>query len=173
MYYRGVLMKKITTNEIGCAIAEALAKKKKNILFVSNLLRYENLVVWFNDNKEYKLFRFAVPQPLYEEKNGLLIKNEEYFCIDAATLNNLNTEKSVLFSLGFSEKSVNDFEGYLNILKERFYINRFPEGLIKKHELGKMPLFIAFSTPSGKKEDWASLDEKYYTLFDDVYVLDV
>lgn len=166
-------MKKITTNEIGNTIAEALAQKKKNILFVSNLLKYENLVAWFRKNNEYQLFRFAVPQPLAEEKNGLLYENEKYCVIDDETLTKLNSEKSIIFNLGFSEYSINDFDGYLNILKGRFYINKFPDGVMVKHELEKMPLFIAFSTPSDKKGDWASLNEKYYDLFDEVYVLDV
>ena len=166
-------MKTITTKEIGDSIKEALTQKKKNILFVSNLLKYENLVAWFRENGEYTLYRFAVPQPLAEEKNGLLYKNEDYCIMDDELLGKLNSEKSVIFSLGFSESSINDFDGYLNILKGRVYVNKFPDGVMVKHGLEKMPLFIAFSTPSGKKGDWASLDEKYYELFDEVYVLDV
>ena len=165
-------MKKIKLNEIGACITSALEEKKKNILFVSNTLKYENALRWFEDHKDYKVFRFATPQPLHEEKNGLLIENRNYCHIDDQTLNCLNDEKAILFVNAFSEKCIYGFDEYIHILKDRFFINKFPDDINVKFSLEKLALFIAFTAPADKKDDWASLDEKYYSLFDEIYILD-
>ena len=83
-------MKEITTCEIGKVIAEAIEQKKSNVLFVSKTLDYKNAISWFDANKNYRIFRFATPQPIYEEKNGILVKNTECFVIDDQKIKKLN-----------------------------------------------------------------------------------
>ena len=59
----------------------------------------------------------------------------------------------------------------MNVVKERVYTQKFFESEIEKFSLKKLPLFIAFTKPHNPN-DWASLDEKYYELFDEVYFLE-
>lgn len=164
------LMKQIKVSEIGTCISESLNTCKKNILFVSTALEYENLVKWFSEHPEYRLRRDQ-PQELRSITDYSIVNEEQYCVIDDKTLAILNNENVVLFSLGFSDKGLCGFEEFLNIIKDRYYINRFPGGGTEKHSLERMRLFIAFSTPPNKN-DWAALDEKYYDLFDEVYLLD-
>jgi hypothetical protein len=165
-------MKNITTNDIGNCLANALENKKKNILFVStNILEYKGALKWLNEQSEYRVVRFTEPQAIYENKNGILVENREYFVIDNSKLDKLNDEKSILLCSTFSEACIDNFQGYLDILKWRFYINKFPNGESSKHSVDKMALFVAFTTPY-KPNDYAALDEKYYALFDEVYILD-
>ena len=164
-------MKTITANEIERCLVNALENKKKNILFVSSTLEYKSALEWLNEHSEYRVVRFAEPQAFYEEKNGLLVKNEDYFVIADEKLKTLNNEDSILFCNIFSQSCIQNFEGYLDILKGRFYVNKFPNGDQIKHSVEKMALYIAFTTPYNPT-DYAALDEKYYELFDEVYLLD-
>ena len=159
-------MKKITTLQIGDAIAAALENKKKNILFVSATVEYEPALEWFAQHPAYRLCR-AKPQPYYAEKNGLLVKKEDFYILDNQTLEQANSEKTVWFINFFSEQCVNGFEGFLDIVKHRFYINKRPDGTCQKYPLEKMPLFLAFTSPT--EGDYMRLDKKYYDLFDEVY----
>ena len=163
-------MRTINACKIGECISEALNDKKKNLLFVSATLEYENLIKWFGEHPEYCLRR-DTPQELCSNTDYNTIEEDKYCVIDDKSFAILNDEKTVLFSLGFSEKGLCGFEEFLNNLKDRYYINRFPGGGTEKHSLERMRLFIAFSTPPNKN-DWAALDEKYYDLFDEVYLLD-
>ena len=162
-------MEKITVNKIGERISEALKSKKRNILFISPSLEYENVLVWSDRHPEYRLIR-CVPGELREERNGILVKTGAYV-LSGSELERLNNEKSIWFHNAFSEKCINDFEGILDVIKERFYINKFPEGDSVRYSLEKLALFIAFTSPQDP-DDWASLDEKYYDLFDEIYLLD-
>lgn len=164
-------MKKITINEIGNCISEALKDKKKNILFVDIALTYKKVLEWAENHPGYNVIRLAEPQPLYEEKDGRLVKSKEHFVIDDQKLKKLNFDKSILLSISFSEACIYNFEGYLDILKWRYYVNVFPDGERIKHNVNRMALFIAFSAPCNTT-DPASLDPKYYELFDEVYVLE-
>lgn len=162
-------MKKITVNDVESCITEAIKNNKKNILFVSITLENQGVRKWFKNNTEYREC-CAKPAPLYDEVDGRLVKNEGYYVIPDNALVGLNDEKSVLYVWPFGEECTYGFEEFLNIVKYRFYVNKFPEGTTKTHSVDKMALFIAFSTPSGC--DGFSLDEKYYELFDEVYLLD-
>ena len=163
------LMKKITKKKIGECISEALKSKKRNILFISAALEYENFLVWSDQHPEYNIIR-CVPGELREERNGILVKTGAYV-LAHSELERLNNENSIWFHNAFSEKCINDFEGMLDAIKQRFYINKFPEGDNVKYSLEKMGLFVAFTTPQDP-DDWAALDEKYYDLFDEIYLLD-
>lgn len=160
-------MVRITSLDIETYISNALESKKKNILFVSRTLEYEAVLDWFAKHSDYSVCRTA-PAALYEEKNGILTKNEDYVVIDSDSLKKANNEKCIWFHHAFSEKSVLNFDGFLDIIKNRFYINHFPDGNYIKYSLENMALFIAFTTPHNEN-DWAALNEKYYNLFDDVY----
>ncbi len=162
-------MKNISIDKVGQCISEALETKKKNILFVDITLRYEPVLNWGNQNSNYKIYRWA-PGELREEKNGILIKTG-CFCIANDELENLNQENSIWFFHAFSEKCIEGFEGVMDAITNRFYINRFPDGKDVMFSLEKMPLFIGFTTPHNPN-DWAALDEKYYDLFDEVYLVD-
>ncbi len=162
-------MKKISVNEIGSCISEALKEKKKNILFVSITLEYHNVLEWAEKHPEYRIRR-DVPHEGYEEKNGILVKSG-YDVLENERLERLNNEAAIWFHNAFSEKCVGNFEGVINVVKERIYTQRFSESDEMKFSLEKLPLFIAFTTPENPK-DWASLDIKYYNLFDEVYLLD-
>ena len=162
-------MKKITTNSIGKCIDNALKNKKKNILFVSIALEYEPVLEWAENNAGYCIRR-DVPREGYENKNGILLKTG-YDVLDTKRLEALNNENVVWFHNAFSEQCIGNFEGILNVIKERIYTQHYSGSNIMKFSLEKMPLFVAFTTPR-KIGDWASLDEKYYELFDEVYLLD-
>ncbi len=162
-------MKNININEIGHSISEALDDNKKNILFVDLTLRYEPVLNWGNQNPEYKICRWT-PGELREEKNGILVKTG-CFCLANNELEALNSSNSIWFFHAFSEKCVEGFDGILDVIKSRVYINKFPDGQAVNFSLEKMPLFIAFTTPHNPN-DWAALDEKYYELFDEVYLID-
>ena len=163
-------MDTISTQDIGAKIEGALEAKKKNILFISLTLRYEPALEWFANHPDYRVCR-ETPATLYEEKNGILVKNEDYTVIDSQSLDNANNDKCIWFHHAFSEKSVLNFEGFADIIKNRYYINRFPDGQEMKHDLKNMAMFIAFTTPHNEN-DWAALDEKYYSLFDEIYIVE-
>jgi hypothetical protein len=163
------VMEKITKENIGACIQAALDNNEKNILFVSKTLEYENAIKWFESHPEYYICR-STPAPVYEEKNGLLVKAENYYAIEDSVLNKANDEKAIWFHHAFGDESLVDFDGFLKILKERSYTNTFPGGIIAKHSLEKLALFVAFTSPT--KGDWARLDESHYDLFDKIYVLD-
>lgn len=162
-------MKKITINEVGHYITNALENKLKNILFVDLTLRYEGVNNWGKTNSNYKLFR-RTPGELREERNGILVKTG-CFCLGNQELEALNQENTIWFFNAFSEKCIEGFEGVLDAIKSRFYINRFPDGNDVTFSLEKLPLIIGFTTPHNP-DDWAALDEKYYELFDEVYFID-
>ncbi len=162
-------MKKITINDIGNCLTNALENKKKNILFISIALEYEQVLEWAENNAEYCMCR-DVPREGYENKNGVLVKTG-YDVLDTKRLELLNNENVIWFHNIFSEQCIGNFEGILNVIKERIYTQHCSGSNIMKFSLEKMPLFIAFTTPR-KTGDWASLDEKYYELFDEVYLLD-
>lgn len=162
-------MKKIPVNEVESSITDALRSKKKNILFVSLTLENQGVRAWFKNNPGYHE-KGAKPQPLYDEVDGRLVKIEDNYVIADKMLSSLNDERSVLYVYPFGEKCIEGFEEFLNIIRDRFYVNRFPGGISQVHTLEKMALFIAFTTPSGT--DDFSLDAKYYDLFDEVYLLD-
>ena len=162
-------MKNININEVGHSISEALENNKKNILFVDLTLRYESVLNWGKLNPNYKICRWT-PGELREEKNGILVKTGCY-CIPNKELESLNQENSIWFFHAFSEKSIEGFDGLLDVLKKRVYINKFPDGNIVNFSLEKMPLFIGFTTPHNPS-NWSALDEKYYELFDEVYLID-
>ena len=165
-------MKTIAANDIGMYISNALKNKNQNILFVStNVLEYKCALKWFDEHPEYRAVRFTEPQAIYENKNGILVENKECFVIDDSKLKRLNDEKSILLCTAFSESCIDNFQGYLDILKWRFFINNFPSGECKKHSIEKMALFVAFTTPYNPN-DYTALDEKYSELFDEVYLLD-
>lgn len=162
-------MKKITKNSISKCIDNALKNKKKNILFISITLEYEQVLEWAENNAEYCMRR-DVPREGYENKNGILVKIG-YDVLDTKRLEALNNENVIWFYNAFSEQCIGNFEGVLNVIKARIYTQHCSSSDIIKFSLEKMPLFIAFTTPH-KAGDWASLDEKYYELFDEVYLLD-
>ena len=163
-------MTKIALTEIEKSIAKALESKQKNILFISPTLEYDAELVWHKKHPEYYMCT-ATPSAIYEERNGVLVENEDFMVIDTECLEKANNKKSLWFLRAFSEKCVLNFESFLDILKNRFYINRFPEGAASKHSLENMPLFIAFTTPHNEA-DWAALHEKYYDLFDEIYFVE-
>lgn len=160
-------MKKTTVFEIGTCLSEALANGKKNILFVSATLEYECALKWLNENTEYKVVRFTQPSELYELKNGICVKQEGCYVISDALLDSMNEENAIVFMRALGEECTMDFEGVLNIIKDRFYINSFSDGAKVRRSLEQMKMFIAFTTPAGR--DVFSMDEKYYELFDEVY----
>ena len=163
-------MKNITINEIGLCISESLKAGKKNVLFISHTLLYENVLTWADEHPEYYLCR-ETPSPLYNQtESGRLIKDENCMIIANATLENANSENSIWFLHALSEKCINNFDGFLDIIKNRFYVNKFSDGTVQKISLEKLPLFVAFTT-NPDENDWASLDEKYYALFDEIYLV--
>ena len=161
-------MKKTTVNEIGSCISEALKDKKRNILFASATLEYENVLEWAKNHPEYRIFRY-VPHEMYENKNGILIKTG-YYILETERLEELNNEDVIWFHNAFSEKCIGNFEGIINVIKERIYTQKFSASDFMKFSLEKMPLFVAFTVPN-KPNDCACLDEKYYELFDEVYLI--
>ena len=162
-------MKKISINEIESCISEALEENKKNILFVSSTLKYEYVLKWAEKHPEYRVRR-DVPREGYENKDGRLLKIG-YDILATECLEALNNENVIWFHNAFSEKCIANFEGVINVVKERIYTQKWSDSDFMKFSLEKMPLFIAFTTPVNS-DDWASLDEKYYKLFDEVYSLD-
>ena len=164
-------MQKISPNEIIPCVENALKEGKRNILFVScALCHYEQIPDWAAENPQYRLIRHT-PQPVWEEKNGLLFKNEARFAIGHNVLTQANSENAIWFLHGFSQESLYDFEGFLNILKGRFYNEGLADGGFRRCDLEKLPLFAAFTAPY-EEGDWSALDPKYYDLFDAVYTLD-
>ncbi len=162
-------MKEISVAQIGTHISDALESQKKNILFVSSTLEYENALNWFVEHPEHRVCR-ATPAALYVEENGILVKKENCPVISTEELEAMNDEKAIWFHHAFSEKSIEYFESFLDIIKHRFFINKFDNGNCVKYSLEKMALFVAFTTPYSET-DWAALDEKYYELFDAVYLV--
>ena len=159
----------ITTGDIETVIDRALENKLKNILFISRTLEYEPALEWFEKHPDYRACR-ATPAALYEEKHGILVKNEDYIVINSDSLVNANSDKCIWFCHAFSEKSVLNFDGFVDIIKNRFYVNRFPDGYEAHHSLENMAMFMAFTTPHNEN-DWAALDQKYYRLFDEIYIV--
>lgn len=164
-----VIMKKISINQIENCISEALKENKKNILFVSITAEYDKVLDWAENHPEYCVRR-DVPREGYENKNGILVKSG-YDILSNEILKILNNENVIWFHNYFSEKCIGNFEGVINVVKERIYTQKFSDSEIMKFSLEKMSLFIAFTTPNNPN-DFASLDEKYYKLFDEVYLLD-
>ena len=162
-------MEKITKDNIGACIQAALDNKEKNILFVSKTLEYQNALKWFEEHPDFYICR-STPELGYDKKNGLLVQSDNCYWIEDGVLDKANDEKSIWFLREFSDKSVDDFEGVLEILKDRTYTNKFSDGMTVKHSLEQLALFVAFTSPT--KGDWAQLDEKYYDLFDKIYTLD-
>lgn len=162
-------MKKISINNIENCISEALKDKKKNILFVSITLEYEQVLEWAEKHPEYCLRR-DVPHEGYVNQNGRLVKSE-YALLTNESLEELNNINTIWFHHAFSQKSILNFKGVINVVKERIYTQKFSDSDYMEYSLEKMPLFIAFTTPDNP-DDWAALDEKYYELFDEVYLLD-
>ena len=145
---RGKNNGKIIKENIATCIQAALNNKERKILFVSKTLEYENALKWFEVHPEYYICR-STPAPLYEEKNGLLVKADNYYGIENNVLAKANDEKSIWFHHAFGDESAVDFDGFLEILKERSYTNRFPDGIIVKHSLEKLALFVAFTSVPG------------------------
>lgn len=162
-------MEKITKENIGACIQAALHNKEKNILFISKTLEYQNALKWFNEHPEFHICR-SVPTPVYDEKNGLLVQSNNCYGIADHLLAKANNEKSIWFYHAFGDECIYDFEGFLEILKERSYTNKFSDGSTVKHSLENLALFVAFTSPT--KGDWARLDEKHYHLFNKIYTLD-
>ena len=160
-------MKEISVFQMGACVEEALKTKKKNILFVSPTLEYENALEWIRQSNEYHEYRFATPVQLYDNVDGRMVAVENYYIIPDDRLKNLNNENVVLLVEQFSPKVIYDFEGFLNVVKHRYYINRIPNHPDMKHTVEKLPLLVACATPPNR--DFYSLDEKYYDLFDEVY----
>lgn len=163
-------MKHITAGNIGECISEALNNGSKNILFIHPTADYKNALEWFKANPSYRKCRSFGPELMYEQTNGFLTKTEDCYCIPDDTLARLNNESSIMLVSPFSAKVIGGFDGFLDILKHRHYINRFPDGSAKAHSVEKMALLIAFTTPDGSN-DYA-LDKDYYPLFDRVYFVD-
>lgn len=163
-------MVNISLIDIGTTISDAIKNKKKNILFISRTLKYTEALEWIEKHSSYHACR-AEPSALYETKNGILHKNEKFAVIDDERLEKANDEACIWFHHAFSEKSVLNFDGFVDIIKNRFYINRFPDGSQTKHSLERMAMFIAFTTPHNEN-DWAALNEKYYDLFDEIYLVE-
>lgn len=159
-------MVKTSLVNIASIISNALARNQKNILFINRTLEYEAVLDWFEKHSEYHACRKA-PAALYEEKNEGLTKA----VIDSDSLIKANDEKCIWFLHTFSEKSVLNFDGFVEIIKNRLYINRFPDGSQTKYSLERMAMFIAFTTPHNEN-DWASLNMKYHDLFDEVYLVE-
>ncbi len=162
-------METISVNQIGNCISKALENKNKNVLFIDRTLRYESILQWFDEHPEYK-WRRTEPQMNNEVKNGILVKKEGSCVIETKVLNLMNDEKSIWFHHAFSQKSVEFFDEFLDIIKNRYFINNFGDGKTAKHSLEKMGLFVAFTTPPSEN-DWSDLDEKYYELFDVIYLI--
>ena len=160
----------IPSTSVASTINRALIDKKKNILFISRTLNYMGALKWIEKHPSYHVCR-AEPGALREIKNGILYKNEDFAVIDDGRLEKANDEKCIWFHHSFSEKSILNFDGFVDVIKNRFYINHFPDGTQTKHSLEHMAMFIAFTTPHNKN-DWAALDEKYYNLFDEVYLVE-
>lgn len=161
-------MKEITVNEIGACITNALTKKTKNLLFISATLEYDNALEWFAAHPDYCMGE-ATPQALWENKDGRLVKSEDCFVLTNDDLNKMNDEKAIWFIHALGDACVENFEGFLNIIENRFYVNTFTDGTSQRFSLEKMGMFIAFTSPT--KGDWARLDEKHYHLFDEIYVV--
>ena len=162
-------MKNITINQIDKCLSDALANKIKNVLFVSPTVEYTPALEWFKAHPEYILCR-ATPAEIYEEENGILVKRENTAAISDENFTTVNNEKGIWFINIFSEKCITDFEGFTDIIKNRFYINKFTDGTKVKHSLDKMALFVAFTATPNPNDNFA-LDEKYYDLFDEIYVV--
>ena len=163
-------MKEITQNEIIHCITQALENGTRNILFISpGLQHYELIPRWAETHPQYRLIR-STPQPLYEEKNGILVKNPKRFCIADEILERANNEHSIWFFLNFSEQGLYDFDGVLKIIKSRTYTNSFDDDTTQTHTLEKMPLVIAYSTPPGVGY-FPPLESQYYNLFEAIYLV--
>ena len=163
-------MVNICSMDIGATISDAIKNKKKNILFISRTLKYTGALEWIEKHPVYHVCR-AEPGALREIKNGILYKNEDFAVIDDDRLEKANDEKCIWFHHAFSEKCILNFDGFVDVIKNRFYINHFPDGTQTKHSLEHMAMFIAFTTPHNEN-DWAALDEKYYNLFDELYLVE-
>ena len=162
-------MKEITKNEIAHCITQALEEGTRNILFLgSGSLRNEWISKWVESHPGYRIVRHT-PQPLYEEKNGILVQNPERFGIPDDRLIKANDEHTIWFFNGFSEQGLFDFDGVLEIIKSRTYTQTLDDGVAKTYTLEKMPLVIAYAT--AQEEFILPLDPQYYNLFDAVYLL--
>ena len=159
-------MKNIKSTEVEFYITEALKNNLKNILFVSITCNTNGVLKWFDKNKEYKRYGYS-PKFLYEEKNGKLVKYENYIMMKE-WMDDLNNKNSILFIYPFGDKCIYDFEGFTNILKSRKYINFYPDGLKQEVSCENLGLFIGITTGTGS----FGMDEKYFELFDEVYLLD-
>ena len=131
-------------------------------------MEYGNVLEWAKSHPEYCVFRY-VPHEDYENKNGILVKTG-YDILETEILEKLNKEDVIWLYHAFSEKCIGNFDGVINVIKDRIYTQQISTKDFMKYSLEKMPLFVAFTVPN-KSNDWACLDEKYYKLFDEVYLI--
>ncbi|MCR5349172.1 MAG: hypothetical protein K6E59_06180 [Bacilli bacterium] len=163
-------MKTITQSQMQEAIDEAIAKGKKNILFVSPTIEVWPIIHWFEKHPEYTR-RGDTPKFLYDyDEAGNIVKYEDNNCMYPSVLEELNAGNVVLFVYPFGDECIVGFKEYLDVLTKRTFTNHFLNEEPKTYPLDKLVLFIAASSPSGL--DGFSLDESYYGLFDEVYFVE-
>lgn len=176
-------MKKIKNYEVEHYINEAIKNNLKSILFVSITCNTDGVLNWFDNNKEYIRYGYT-PQFLYDIVDGNIVHYDNYILLKD-WMDDLNNEKAILFVYPFGDQCIYNFEGFMELVKNRKYVNIYPNGYpeisedrksIITHPNGKiehlscekLKLFIGITTGTGS----FGMDEKYYEDFDEVYLLD-
>ena len=126
------------------------------------------MVKWFEENPKYKEVRINPAEMWDEDRGGILRKCENTCCIYDFVLDSLNNENSILLLNYFGDKSYHRTDKVFDIINRREYTNIFPNGQEVKHDLSKLKLVIAVTSPSGS----FSLNTNYYECFDEVYIMD-
>ena len=159
-------MKSITLNEVKTIVTDAVKNNLKNILFVSETADYSEISEWFKENPMYKEVRVFPSEMWDEERNGIC----EHSCgIYEGILKLLNNENSILLLHYFGDKSYYRTDKIFDIIKNREYTNIFPNGYEQKHNLEKLKLVIAVTSPTGVFK----LNPDCYEFFDEVYLMDI
>lgn len=160
-------MKKIRNSEVKYYIDEAIKNNLKSILFVSITCNTDEVINWFDNNEEYIRYGYT-PQFLFDYGEDGNIIYYENCILPKKCIDNLNTEKAILFVYPFGEQCIHNFDGFMNLVKNRKYDNIYPNAEIEHLSCEKLKLFIGITTGTGS----FGMDEKYYADFDEVYLLE-
>lgn len=162
-------MKNISLNEVKTVVTDAVNNNLKNILFVSKTANHSEISEWFVENPMYEEVRILPSEIWDKDQDGILRKCEHTCAIFEGVLDLLNNENSILLLSYFGDESYYRIDKIFDIIKKREYTNIFPNGHEQKHNLEKLKLVIAVTSPTGV----FSLNPNYYEFFDQVYLLDI
>lgn len=160
----------IQASQVAQVIEDALKNGKKNLLFVNKYLDTDPFLEWFDNQTGHKRISCKPNYLSGTDRRGIVQKvNPPIAVITDHDLEMMNDDRAILFLYPFGERCIYGFDRFLDIIKNRTYTNVFPNGTRTEHSVKKMKLFVGYATPSGS--DGFSLNEQYYNLFDEVYMI--